>query len=226
MKFKFTAWCSKWIGRLSGPAPFQSKARGVIHVGGNSGQERFLYADHGLNVAWVEAIPKMFEQLNENVRLLPNQRAFLYLLTDQDGKEYQFHIANNEGQSSSIFELGKHKEMWPEIDYKDSIVLVSSTLTSFVTREKLDLNEYDALVLDTQGAEMLILKGGAEILPHFRFITVEVPDFEAYEGCCLLSEMDEFMKCAGFHSRERKPFKSVPKVGTYYDVTYERTKSN
>jgi FkbM family methyltransferase len=226
MKFKFTAWCSKWINRLGGPAPYQLQARGIIHVGGNLGQERFLYEDYGLNVAWVEPLPNMFDKLSENVRSFPKQRAFRYLITDKDGQEYQFHIANNEGQSSSILDLGKHKEMWPEIAFKDSMVLVSSTLTTFVAGEKLDLDEYDALVLDAQGAEMLILKGGKEILSRFRFITVEVPDFEAYQGCCLLSDMDEFMKNEGFHSRERNVLKSVPKVGTYYDVTYERNRRN
>jgi hypothetical protein len=112
--------------------------------------------------------------------------------------------------------------MWPEIFYRDSMILVSSTLSSFATKEGVDLNAFDALVLDTQGSELLVLLGAIDILPHFRFITVEVADFQSYSGCCLLKDMDEFMNKVGFHTRERKAFKSVPGVGTYYDVTYER----
>ena len=70
---------------------------------------------------------------------------------------------------------------------------------------------------------MLILKGAAEILGEFRFIQVEVPDFEAYEGCCLLPEMNEFMKSYGFREMHRNKFRSIPGVGSYYDVTYKRT---
>jgi len=191
-------------------------------VGANTGQERFSYADHNLEVVWVEPIPKMFEQLRENLRQFPRQRPYRYLITDKDGQEYPFHISSNEGQSSSIFQLEKHKEMWPEIVYKDSMLLTSCTLTSFVREENLDLKAYDALVLDTQGSELLVLQGAIDILSSFRFIVVEVADFESYAGCCVLKDLDEFMTKFGFRTRERRAFKSVPGVGTYYDVTYER----
>ena len=212
----------KWLFRLHRPAPYLSQARGVVHVGGNTGQERFVYAIHNLDVIWIEPIPGAFDQLCENLRSFPKQRAYRYLITDKNGLEYPFHISNNEGQSSSIFQLEKHKEMWPEIFYNGSIILVSSTLSSFATKERIDLNAFDALVLDTQGSELLVLLGAIDILAHFRFITVEVADFQSYSGCCLLKDMDEFMSKVGFCTRERKAFKSVPGLGTYYDITYER----
>jgi FkbM family methyltransferase len=75
---------------------------GVVHVGANLGQEREVYAALGLDVVWIEPIPEIFAQLKENVQGFPNQLAIEALVTDIDDKEYVFHIANNDGASSSI----------------------------------------------------------------------------------------------------------------------------
>jgi hypothetical protein len=74
----------------------------VIHVGANEGQERELYAAFGLHVIWIEPIPEVCETLELNLSTFPKQHAYNYLVADEDGKEYQFHIADNAGASSSI----------------------------------------------------------------------------------------------------------------------------
>jgi hypothetical protein len=81
---------------------------------------------------------------------------------------------------------------------------------------------FQALVLDTQGSELLVLKGATSVLPRFRFVKAEVPDFESYAGCCLNSELAGFMDEHGFRERRRDGFNSIPGVGTYFDVLYER----
>ena len=160
--------------------------------------------------------------MRSNLAVFPKQRAYRYLLTDQDEREYLFHVASNEGASSSILPLAKHREMWPEISYSNDITLKSTTLGSFVTKEGLDLAGFQALVLDTQGSELMILKGATTVLPQFRFVKVEVPDLESYAGCCLSSELGEFMSAHGFRERRRDGFNSIPGLGTYFDVLYQR----
>jgi hypothetical protein len=59
-------------------------------------------------------------------------------------------------------------------------------------------------------------------LPNFRFIKVEVPDFEAYQGCCLVGELCSFLSLHGFREWSRHAFKHVPGIGTYFDVIFER----
>jgi len=201
---------------------FLRKVSGVIHVGANSGQERETYETHGLHVFWIEPIPEMFNELQENIRSYPKQRAANYLVSDQDGKEYQFHIANNKGESSSIFDLKHHKDIWPKINYERSIILVSRTLPDILKIENVDPVSYDALVMDTQGAELLILKGATRILENFRFIKLEVPDFEAYEGCCQLSEVKNFLSAFGYKEYARFKFKEWKQGGGYYDVVYRK----
>jgi len=200
---------------------FLGEITGVIHVGANAGQERDLYAEHNLDVVWVEAIPAVFDQLQSNLAGYPRQRAYQCLMTDEENREYMFHVATNEGQSSSIFPLAKHRLMFPEISYSSDIPLQSTTLSTFVEKERLDLTVYRALLLDTQGSELLILKGAVGILPMLRFIQVEVWDFEAYEGCCLRDEMNEFMLAHGFREWRRQAVKSIPGLGSYFDVVYK-----
>lgn len=89
------------------------RLNGVIHVGANTGQERDYYKSHGLKVIWVEPIPHIFSELQENLKTVTGQRAFQALLTDVDNQDYEFHIASNHGASSSIMDLKRHKEIWP-----------------------------------------------------------------------------------------------------------------
>ena len=205
------------------PDRFLSDVSGVIHVGANTGQERVQYNDLGLRVIWVEPIPEIFAELEKNIEAFPNQRAFQALLTDVEGKEYEFHIASNNGASSSILELKQHRDIWPDVNYTTSVVLKSTTLASLVEKEKLDIADYQALVLDTQGSELLVLQGSAGLLSAFRYVKTEVPDFEAYEGCCQLQDINSFMETHGFKEFSRKQFASRVEGGNYFDIVYRRT---
>ena len=200
------------------------KSHGLIHIGANEGQERDFYASFGLDVLWIEPIPDVFTKLERNLAGLPKQHALNYLVTDEDGKEYEFHVADNGGQSSSIFDLAKHTEMYPEIAYKGAITLSGATLSSILKAEKIDVRRFDAMLLDTQGSELRILRGAASLLPNFRFIKVEVPNFEAYTGCCQIDELSAFMSSHGFRERNRLLILHTPGVGTYFEVIYERSR--
>ena len=92
---------------------------GVIHVGANIGQEREQYYKMDLNVLWVEPIPHIFEQLNENISDIPKQEAIQALVTDKDGESYDFNIASNNGASSSIFDIKEHADIWPDVKFED-----------------------------------------------------------------------------------------------------------
>lgn len=202
------------------PDGFLENTNGVIHIGANEGQEREQYASLGLPVIWIEAIPDVFELLERNLAAFPNQRAIEALVTDRDGKRYDFHVANNLGASSSILELARHAEIWPEVFYTRDLALRSVTLATLTARERIDLGVYDALVLDTQGSELLILRGAGAELRKFRHVKLEVPDFEAYRDCCTTDEVGLFMRNQGFVEVGRTHFAESPLGGRYYDVVY------
>jgi FkbM family methyltransferase len=204
------------------PDSFLTQVSGVVHVGANTGQERELYRSCGLRVIWVEPIPEVFEQLSFNIRKFDTQRAFQALVTDVDDKEYEFHIANNGGQSSSIFSLGKHTDIWPDVHYNQSVILKSTTLASLFSRENLDSSDYQALIMDTQGSELLVLRGSLPILGNFLFIKTEVADFESYEGCCQLSDFNKFMIEHGYREFSRSKFAARAEGGSYFDIVYKK----
>ena len=217
---------ARWrlAGKLSrNPNAYLRQISGVIHVGANAGQERELYARHGLDVIWIEPIPEVFARLEANLQIYPRQRALRYLVTDRDGARYDFHVANNEGLSSSIFELGQHRDIWPEIDYERHITLKGVTLAGIVEREGIDLRNYDALVMDTQGSELLVLKGAESILGGFAYIKAEAADFESYKGCAKLPELDAFLRAHSFRQQHCHLFASRQGGGSYYEVLYRRT---
>lgn len=201
---------------------FLAKAHGIVHVGASQGQERLIYDAFALRVIWIEPIPDVFSCLRENVKPYPHQKALNYLISDQEGLTHQLHVSNNAGLSSSILNLAKHREMWPEVEFIDSLTLTAHTLPCVFAMEHLDISNYDVLVLDTQGSEYNILKGAASLLPHFRFIKTEAPDFEAYQDCGHVKEIGEFLASHGFRERTRIVQKEMAGVGTYFDVIYER----
>jgi FkbM family methyltransferase len=199
---------------------FLNEISGVIHVGANVGQESKLYSDLDLEVIWFEPIPEIFEELKFNISQYKNQIAYNFLLTDVDDQEYDFKISNNAGQSSSIFDLALHKELWPKVDYVYSIKKQSKTFASFIKTFNVNLDNYQALVLDTQGSELLILQGARSLLNQFRYIKTEVSDFESYIGCQRPEDIRDYLSQFGFKEIKRETFCRKSAVGAYYNILY------
>jgi len=195
---------------------------GIIHVGAHIGQECDRYAEHGLNVLWIEPNPTIFRTLSKAISNYPEQTALCCLIADVDNKDCSLHVSSNLGASSSILEPGAHREFWPEVTFSEMIPLKSITLASLVKREGVDLGRYDALVMDTQGSELLVLKGAADILGRFKFIKTEAADFEMYKGCCTLADLDSFLIAHSFRRVRKKQFAQKPGIGSCYDVVYSR----
>lgn len=210
--------------RLFGPDPdrFLRDVRGVMHIGASTGQERRRYARRGLDVLWVEPIPEVFAALAANIAAYPRQRALQALVTDRDDVDCAFHVSSNAGESSSILALKAHRDVWPEVTFVRSMALTSVTLPTLLAREGIDPSAYDALVLDTQGSELLVLRGAAPLLSRLRYIKTEVPDFEAYAGCAQVGDIDAFLRPHGYMELSRHQFASRPGVGQYYDIVYRR----
>lgn len=200
---------------------FLGKSKGVIHVGANLGQERELYAKHDLHVLWIEPIQAIFDRLQVSLTNFPKQRALCRLIVDTDHSWHTFHLANNNGASSSILKMKEHLKLMPEIKCANEIQLKGITLPTLLSKENINLNNYDSLVLDTQGSELLILRGAKKILSQFKYIKIEVPDFEAYSGCVTLAVLDEELKKLNFMRSKIVKTITHHDVGSYYETLYQ-----
>ena len=201
---------------------FLLACRGVLHVGANSGQERETYARLGLPVVWVEALPRVFAELQANIAPYPDQIAICALLADRDGQPHRFRVANNDGASSSILELKHHRDIWPEVQYIEEIPMESATLPTVLAANGIDGSRYDALVMDTQGSEQLILQGAGAILDGIRYIKTEAADFESYENCATVASLTEYLGARGFRLTRQDRFATHPSLGAYYDILFEK----
>lgn len=205
--------------------PLLWEAHGVVHVGANLGQERFDYLWRGIKVVWVEPTPEVFAELERNIASFPRQRAFRALVSDRDGARVRFHVTNNGGRSSSMLELAEHRTVWPKVDVAREIELETVTLPALLRREGIELADFDALVMDTQGAEMLVLRGAAPMLHRFNWIKAELFSFEAYRGVCQRPEVDAFLASHGFRPVRTRCMARHPSGGVAEDVYYRRDRS-
>lgn len=162
----------------------------VLHVGGHYGEEAELYERNGLrDVTWVEANPETIPVLRDHVEPL-GHRVIQALLADR-ATALPFHITSNEGLSSSILELGTHRDEYPEVLVTRSITLRARTLDELCASEQ--VAEFGLLVMDVEGAQLHVLKGATEELKHVDYICLEVNETPLYRGCALVTDIDAYL---------------------------------
>lgn len=169
---------------------------GVLHVGASEGQELTEYFKLGIkDIIFIEALPKIFEVLCKKTMQYDGVICYNECISDIDGEEIIFNVANNGGQSSSFLDFGTHKQMHPDVSFIDHIKLRTIRLdTLFPTLDK----KFNFLNMDLQGAEGHALRGMGSLLDQFDYLYLEVNTTEVYKGCMQLPEMDEFLKERGF----------------------------
>ena len=176
--------------------------KGLIHIGAHKAEECTIYSRGGTEkVLWIEGNPNLLALIQENISIYPKNKVCQALLSDIDDKKIRFNITNA-SMSSSILELGTHKELYPNIKVENELLLYSSRFDSYIKNNNIIIEEYDFVNIDIQGAELLALKGFGNFLDKINYIYTEVNIDNVYEGCSLLDEMDEFLLEKGFQRVE------------------------
>jgi FkbM family methyltransferase len=195
---------------------------GVIHVGANAAQERNHYKNLGIkNVIWIEADPNLFKIGKKNIlnKKYIGQKIYNYLVTNRNNILYYFNIANNGGNSSSLYTLNKLEKLYPGLKYVKKIKLRSKTLTKIFKIEKIDINKYQTLIIDTEGSELLILKGAKELLPHFQFIKLEVADSALFQENVGSQKIRKYLNKFNFIELKRTEIYKNS-LGKVFDILY------
>lgn len=204
------------------PLRFAEGCRGLIHIGGHIGEEGWIYnALRVPRVVWVEGDPDLMARLTENISKYAGQVACEALLAEESGRATAFYVTNNDGASSSILPLGLHEEMYPEVVVSSAKTLYSQSLDSLLEGYDPD-GLLDAMVIDVQGAELAVLRGGGGRIRQFRWIFAECADFELYQGCCTVESLTKFLQKMGFRAARKDLKKSVEGLGAAWDVLFVR----
>ena len=172
----------------------QIRSKGVLHVGASEGQEAPEYARQGIQeMCFIEAIPSVYNVLKEKIAPYPRAIAVNECIGDEDGKEVQFHIANNGGQSSSYLEFGMHKAQHPTVDFIETVTMFTKRIDTVYDELLIPKDKYDFLNIDLQGCELFALRGMDELLWNFKWAYLEINAQEVYKGGALIGEIDAYM---------------------------------
>ena len=170
--------------------------KGILHVGAHECEEikdYSIYIPHN-KILWVEALE---DKVNLCKSRYPN--TFIENAVVSDNVEIVKFNRSNNGQSSSILELGLHKHFHPQVWYTNSYEVETKMLKNIIN--KYDI-EYNFLNLDIQGAELKALKGMEEYLNNVDYIYTEVNSDYVYKDCALISEIDEYLSKFGLYRVE------------------------
>jgi FkbM family methyltransferase len=172
--------------------------RGIVHIGAHLMEERSDYLSKGLNnTIWVEANPNIFRNINFVNNENSKERAFNFAISENGNQIVKLNVTNN-GQSSSLLDLEKHKTHHPHIYVSETIDVESKRVDSLFAENDIDINEYNFVNLDIQGMELSALKSFGELLTKVDFIYTEVNTNFLYKDCCLIGEIDEYLSNYGF----------------------------
>jgi FkbM family methyltransferase len=175
---------------------YNIRAKGVIHIGAHTCEEKELYNAAGIadnNIIWIEAIPEM---VSYNRMRNPSVQIIQAVISDKQ-EDVQFMVTNNI-QSSSVLPLGTHAQHYPHIVPTRYLSLRSDTLPSVLMQHGIDGSVYDFLNIDIQGYEYNALVGMESMLYDIKYIYLEVNDEPLYVGCKLFTDIRAFLEKHGF----------------------------
>jgi FkbM family methyltransferase len=118
----------------------------------------------------------------------PRLTVFDCAVSDRDGTA-DFHVTDNDGESSSLLDLGRHRELFPHVGVARTIRVTTRRLDSVLAERALP--GPDALIVDVQGAEHHVLSSiPPALMAGVRLIYTEVSREPLYDGARLLPDVE------------------------------------
>jgi FkbM family methyltransferase len=174
--------------------------RGAIHVGANDGGERDWYVKNGFDpVIWFEPDPNIYSKLCSNLKDIKYSNHFTHNIGIHDTlKNAVLNVANNSGQSSSILHFGTHATSHPKVHYIGKEIIQLERLDHFLDINNYPYGMFNFLNIDVQGVELNVIKSLGCSIDEFDYIYTEVNTGDVYKECCLLSDIDLYLKSKNF----------------------------
>lgn len=166
------------------------RCNGVIHVGAHWAQEHDTYVKMGIkHFVYFEPCKDAYSKLEQRFRNDP----YVILHNFACGQKIGFYPINversNQGQSNSILQMGTHLTEHPGIEFVEQETIQMCRLDDFR-----DPDTYDFLMIDVQGYEAEVIKGGLLTIQQMKYVYCEVNKAELYKGCPMVEEIDSLLK--------------------------------
>jgi len=198
---------------------YRLKPEGVIHVGAHVGQETDAYDAIGAHrQLWIEPQPDAFQRLKE--RAPPSElvhHANVACGSTPGRMELNIIPKNGGGLSSLLAPTQTLREM-PESEVIGTQLVDVQRLDDVIQSTGIDAAKHNLLVVDTQGFELEVLRGAVSYLAKdCDYIYAEISRVPLYEGSCLESDIDAFLRPFAF----RRVYTRLS-LGEHGDALYVR----
>lgn len=188
---------------------YNIRPKGVIHIGASEGQEAEMYYKCGVERSiWIEAIPEVFQELVKKVAKYPNSLAINACVGEEDGRDVEFNISSNGGQSSSYLNFKLHSDFHPDVTFIEKRRMTTVRIDTLLDNV-FGIEKYDFLNIDLQGCELLALRGMGDLMNNIKYAYIEVNQGELYENCALVDQIDQFLEQYGLVRVETKWTKNL-----------------
>jgi FkbM family methyltransferase len=183
---------------------FLARPTGIIHVGASTGQEIGAYRSVGIQpVLAIEPLDAPYAALVKEIGDAAGVYPVKACLSDRAGRHVEFHVASNDGMSSSYLVPTGHVNLAPEVTFAPSTVAMVTTTLDHVVQSAavahgFDPQRLDYLAIDTQGSELDILRGSEVTLARVNFIFTEVSFGTLYEGSPSQYDIVDHLRARGF----------------------------
>ena len=172
---------------------YQVLSDSLLIIGANDGSElRELPYTMFKTVYAVEPNGTLADQLAENLARFENFK--LFEVAAGSKKSFaELHLADNDGQSSSLLEPRVHITEAPHVKFPGKIRVPVERLDDLLTVDECP----KAWVIDVQGFELEALEGAGNLLHHVDLLFAEVNRGEVYANCVQVAELDSFLRRFG-----------------------------
>ena len=172
--------------------------RTVIDAGANRGTftDALLQLEQPSKIVMVEALPDLAARLKEQYAVRQCVSVVSAALSDTNGTS-TFEV-NEYDSSSSLLKIDPRNSEWfgRSLRVAHKITVPTITLPELMQREQ--LTEVDLLKLDLQGAERLVLSGGASVIRQVGVVFTEILFQPLYEGSWLFWDVQDYFVTRGF----------------------------
>jgi FkbM family methyltransferase len=177
----------KWIWNIN--------PKSILHVGAHKGEELPMYLNANWGDVGIYLIEAQEELAIELATKVSHKRVKVLqaAVWSEDNVEMNFHVTSN-SESSSLLDLDKHLEKYPEITEAESYSVFTKRIDSLIPRSI----SFDFINLDIQGAELEALKGLGGHLESIKWIYTEVNRLELYKNCAQIADIDLYLENFGF----------------------------
>ena len=176
----------------------------IVEVGAHVGIDTLEFAVMYPEGRIISFEPQLDLYLNSVSRTstLRNVHIYPYAISSDFGIS-KFYVSSGASTgSSSLLNPTKHLTNHPEVKFDQGTnhMVLTAPLDSIC--KHLGVAKIDLLWIDTQGAELLVLKGAVEILAGTSFIYLECSEEPLYQGAASYAEIKSFLGVHGFRLKK------------------------